>query len=78
MDINFSAIQVEHTMIYKKTLKNKYSQRSFVLSKDAIRILKAVKAEQEENRKYYGNCYYKQEHDFVFLQENGKPFQEWI
>ncbi|MCC3402675.1 tyrosine-type recombinase/integrase [Eubacterium callanderi] len=76
MDINFSAIQVEHTMIYKKTLKNKYSQRSFVLSKDAIRVLKAVKAEQEENRKYYGNCYYKQEHDFVFLQENGKPFQE--
>ncbi len=25
MDINFSAVQVEHTMIYKKTLKNKYS-----------------------------------------------------
>ena len=41
-----------------------------MLSEDSIHILKEVKVEQEENQKYCGNCYYKQEHAFVFLQEN--------
>ena len=43
-----------------------------MLSEDSIHILKEVKVEQEENQKYYGNCYYKQEHAFVFLQESKK------
>lgn len=76
MDINFSAVQVDGRMVYKDALKNKFSRRSFKLSKEAVEIFKNVKKNQEANKRYYGNCYVKQEHDFVFLQENGKTFFE--
>lgn len=76
MDINFSAVEVGYHMVYKDTLKNRFSQRSFMLSKEAIEILKKIKAEQKANQKYYGNSYRKLEHDFVFLHENGDPYME--
>ena len=47
-----------------------------MLSNEAIEILKKVKIEQEREANYYGNSYYKQEHDFVFLKPNGEPYHE--
>lgn len=76
MKINFSAVQVRSKMVYKKTLKTSYSYRSFMLSNEAIEILKKVKIEQVREANYYGNSYYKQEHDFVFLKPNGEPYHE--
>lgn len=79
--INFddNTITVQHTVevqsnliIVKDSTKNKSSNRVYPLLSDVREILLRIKAQQEEYRKMFGNCYTKT--DYVFARPDGKMY----
>ena len=79
--INFddNTITVQHTVevqsnliIVKDSTKNKSSNRVYPLLSDVREILLRIKAQQEEYRKMFGNCY--TETDYVFARPDGKMY----
>ncbi|NLN24721.1 MAG: site-specific integrase, partial [Bacteroidetes bacterium] len=82
-DIDFlnKKISVRQTLGSSKTKgyffkppKSKKSRRIIDIDKDVIKILKTHKAEQIENKLFFGEGYEKRDEDgLVFCQKNGKP-----
>ena len=65
-----------NTTVAKDSTKNSSSRRSYLLTAEAIKIFEEAKAEEEKNRKFFGDAY--QENDYVFKWPDGKPFATWF
>lgn len=79
IDYQKKTIRIQHTVVRVKTTEAKDSTktvnsfRTLALFPTAERCLNQVKALQEENREFFGNCYQNKE-NYVFTWENGKPY----
>lgn len=58
-------------LVFKKSAKTDGSRRSLAISGEVIKLLKILKAKQEESRLKLGLYY--QDHDLVFSNEDGSP-----
>ena len=61
-----------HDPIVKDSTKNKSSNRVYPLLSDVREILLRIKAQQEEYKKMFGNCY--TETAYVFARPDGKMY----
>ena len=68
-----STVVRNRTTVAKDRTKSRSSRRSFELIPDVRNLLLERKAQQEKNRKAFGNDYI--ESDYVFTWEDGKTYQ---
>ena len=79
IDFETGRLTIKHTVVVVKTIvekdntKNKSSRRSFALTDEALKIFKKLKAEETQNRKFFGSGYH--ESDYVFKWQDGTPFR---
>lgn len=60
------------TAVEKDKTKTTSSRRTYPMTAEIKSLLLELKAQQERDRKYYGNTYHKG--DYVFRWEDGRPF----
>ena len=72
--ICFTAVKSSSGLYCAEKTKTEDSNRTLPILDETVQIFKAIKTEQEENKRLYANCYHKEEQDFVFRQKNGKPY----
>ena len=72
-------LTIQHTVvdysgiIAKDRTKNEASRRVYPLTDDDITVLRKLKKEEAQNRKFFGNTYI--DNDYVFKRANGDPFK---
>ncbi len=79
VDFESNTITIQHTVevqtnliIVKDSTKNKSSNRVYPLLSDVKEILLRIKAQQEEYKDMFGNCY--TDTDYVFARPDGKMY----
>lgn len=72
--ICFTAVKSSSGLYCAEKTKTEDSNRTLPILDETVQIFKALKEEQEENKRLYANCYHKSEQNFVFKQKNGKPY----
>lgn len=72
--ICFTAVESKSGLHCAEKTKTIDSKRILPILDETVQIFEALKEEQEENKRMFGNCYHKTEHDFVFRQKNGKTY----
>ncbi|MCD8391150.1 MAG: site-specific integrase [Firmicutes bacterium] len=65
-------VVLQHVVVAKDKTKNQTSKRIYPLLDDVRKILLRLKAEQEEHRSLFGNCYI--DTDYIFVKENGEQY----
>lgn len=79
IDFETKRLTIKHTVVVVKSkvekdnTKNKSSRRSFVLTDEAMRIFEDLSKAEEENRRFFGKGYNK--NDYVFKWPDGTPFR---
>jgi integrase len=77
IDFDDNKITIDHTVVKNLTVeykdKTKTSMGSFLLLEDVREVLIELKAQQDENRKTFGNTYH--ESDYVFVWKNGNLYR---